>query len=405
MKVVDAGGTEVGELLDVLALCTSDTPAVTAFFIERDDDQVRASWDQVAEVDVDAEKLLLRVTADQLDPASLRGDELALVDSVLDNQVLDMRRRVFVRAQDVLLEPCEGGLVVKGVDASSGALARRFGLGFLARRLQRRAGDLVPWADVNLIALRLSRLNFVEAFAELAELHPADIADVVGQVGPSERAAVLAALNAGLAADTLQEMDEELRTAALQDMPLERAAAVLELIEADDAADILSQLPDDLAQQLLARLPDEREEDLRELASHPEHTAGSLMTTDFVELPVGLTAGGALEWIRRERPEQHLLTYLYIVGDDGRLAGVVSLSDLVLAEPGAPIVELMEDDVVEVTPEVDEEEVGRVMTKYDLLAIPVVDEERRPLGIVTLDDALDVVLPADWKQRLPRVFR
>ena len=405
MKVVDVSGQEVGELLDVLALCTSDSPAVTAFFIERDDDQVRAGWEQIAEIDVDAEKLLLCVRAAELEPASLRSDELALVDSVLDNQVLDMRRRVFVRAQDVLLQPAEGGLVVTGVDASSGALARRFGLGFLARRLQRRAGDLVPWADVNLIALRLSRLNFVEAFAELAELHPADIADVVGQVGPRERAAVLATLNPGLAADTLQEMDEELRTAALQDMPLERAAAVLELIEADDAADMLSRLPDDLAQQLLARLPDEREEDLRELASHPEHTAGSLMTTDFVELPVGLTAGGALEWIRRERPEQHMMTYLYFVGDDGRLAGVASLRDLVLAEPGAPVADFMEDDVVQVTAEVDEEEVGRTMTKYDLLAIPVVDEERRPLGIVTLDDALDAVLPADWKQRLPRVFR
>ena len=405
MKVVDSAGVQVGELLDVLALCTSDAPFVTAFFIERDDDQVRASWDQVAEIDVDGERLRLCCEAAELEPASLRGDELALVESVLDNQVLDMRRRVFVRAQDVLLAPRDAGLAVLGVDVSSGALARRFGLGFLSRRLPRRSGDLVPWADVNLIALRLSRLNFVEAFAELAELHPADIADIVGQVGPRERAAVLAALNPGLAADTLQEMDEELRTAALQDMPLERAAAVLELIEADEAADILSDLPDELSQRLLACLPDEREEDLRELASHPEHTAGSLMTTDFVALPVGLTAEAALQWIRSERPERYAMRYLYFVADDGSLAGVASLRDLVLAEPGLPAADLMEDDVVRVTADVDEDEVGRIMVKYDLLAIPVVDEESRPLGIVTLDDALDAVLPDEWKQRLPRVFR
>ena len=105
--------------------------------------------------------------------------------------------------------------------------------------------------------------------------------------------------------------------AALQEMPLERAAKVLERIEADEAADILSELPDPLAQELLALLPDKREQDLRRLASHPEHTAGSLMTTDFVMLPRKATAGKALDWIRRERPEQHMMTYLYVVDCGG----------------------------------------------------------------------------------------
>ena len=405
IKVLDVAGREVGELGDVVATTTQDPPVVTAFFIDRDDGQLAASWAQVAEVDVDGERLLLGVPLESVKPASLRPDELSLVDALLDNQVLDMRRKAFVRVQDVVLEPAGDHLVVSGVDASSAALVRRFGLGFLSRRLPRKSGDFVPWEDVNLIALRLSRLNFVEAFAELAELHPADIAEIVGQVGPRERAAVLAALNASLAADTLQEMEEELRSAALQEMPVERGAQVLEKIEADEAADILAQLPDTLAQELLALLPDKREQDLRALASHPEHTAGSLMTTDFVMLPRKATAGKALEWIRRERPEQHMMTYLYIVAAEERLVGVVSLRDLVLAEPGDEVQTFMEDDLVEVTADVDEEEVGRIMTKYDLLAIPVVDAERRPLGIVTLDDALDAVLPADWKQRLPRLFR
>ena len=405
MKVVDVAGVVVGELLDVVALSSLEAPPVTGFFIERGDDQLRAAWEQVAEVDVDGETLRLSCAAGELEPASLRGDELALVESVLDNQVLDMRRRAFVRVQDVLLGAGEGVLVVSGVDASHGALARRFGLGFLSRRLPRRTGDFVPWEDVNLIALRLSRLNFVESFAELAELHPADIADIISQVGPRERAAVLAALNTGLAADTLQEMSDELQSAALQEMPLERAAAVLEQIETDEAADIIAKLPDDLAQELLARLPDEREDDLRELVRHPEHTAGSLMGTEFVTLPMGTTAGEALAWIRRERPVTHAMSYLYLLDANERLAGVASLRDLVLAPPDQLVDEVMEDDVATVAADTDEEEVGRIMTKYDLLAIPVVDEARRLLGIVTLDDALDAVLPEDWKQRLPRLFR
>lgn len=405
MKVLDVAGAEVGELADVVASTATDRPIVTAFFIDRDEGQLAASWAQVGEIDVDGERLVLGVPLAAVKAASLRPDELPLVDALLDNQVLDMRRRAFVRVQDVVLAPDEDHLVVAGVDASSAALARRFGLGFISRRLPKKTGDFVPWNDVNLIALRLSRLNFVESFAELAELHPADIAEVISQVGTRERAAVLAALNASLAADTLQEMEEDLRSAALQEMPLERAAQVLEHIEADEAADVLSHLPDTLAQELLARLPDKREQDLRRLASHPEHTAGSLMTTDFVMLPRKATAGKALAWIRRERPEQHMMTYLYVVDAEERLVGVASLRDLVLAAPDDQMTTFMEDDLVEVTADVDEEEVGRIMTKYDLLAIPVVDEERRLLGIVTLDDALEAVAPDDWKQRLPRLYR
>jgi len=405
MKVLDVAGAEVGELADVVASTATDRPVVTAFFIDRDEGQLAASWAQVGEIDVDGERLVLGVPLEAVKAASLRPDELPLVDALLDNQVLDMRRRAFVRVQDVVLAPDEDHLVVAGVDASSAALARRFGLGFISRRLPKKSGDFVPWNDVNLIALRLSRLNFVESFAELAELHPADIAEVISQVGTRERAAVLAALNASLAADTLQEMEEDLRSAALQEMPLERAAQVLEHIEADEAADVLSHLPDTLAQELLARLPDKREQDLRRLASHPEHTAGSLMTTDFVMLPRKATAGKALAWIRQERPEQHMMTYLYVVDAEERLVGVVSLRDLVLAAPDEQMTTFMEDDLVEVTADVDEEEVGRIMIKYDLLAIPVVDEERRLLGIVTLDDALEAVAPDDWKQRLPRLYR
>ncbi len=405
MKVVDVNGAECGELLDVAAVCSAETCSVTGFLVESGKEQLRASWDQVAEIDVDGERLRLCVPGKELAPAWLRSDELELVDSVLDNQVLDMRRRTFVRVQDVLLEPAEGQLVVAGVDTSSGALARRFGLRFLSRKLSTSGGSFLPWEDVNLISLRLSRLNFVEAFAELAELHPADIADIVGQVGPAQRAAVLAALNAGLAADTLQEMEEELRTAALQEMPVARAAAVLEQTDADDAADILAELPDELAQQILGLLPAERERDLRGLASHAEHTAGSLMTTDFVTLSPGVTAGDALTWLRRERSARQIMNYLYVLDGEGRLVGVVSLRDLVLAEPSSGVAGLMEDDVVSVAVDTDEREAGRLMIKYDLLALPVVDAQQRPLGIVTIDDALDAVLPDDWKQRLPRLIR
>jgi magnesium transporter len=405
LAFLDADGDEIGELADVLVLFASDSPPITRILVERDDEQYRATWDDVREIDVDEDRIRLGVRLDDLSPASLRHDEIALVDSVLDNQVLDVRRRKFVRVQDVVLTPRDGDLVVAGVDASSHALARRIGLGFISRRLARRPGDFVPWEDVNLVSVRLSRLNFVEAFAELAELHPADLADVVSQVGPRERAAVLGALNTQLAADTLQEMEPELRSDALAEMPVERAVAVLAEIDPDEGADLLAELPDGLAETLLAALPKETERALRGLASHPEHSAGALMTTDLMTIPGDVTVAGALARLRAEQPERHATTCLFVVDADQRLTGLVTLHDLVLAEPGQVVAEIMDDDVVDATADLDEEEVGRRMTKYNLLVLPVVDAERRVVGVVTLDDALEAIVPEEWKRRLPRIFR
>ncbi len=404
LSVTDADGQVVGELTDVLATLAADNAAVTAIFIEHENEQLRAAWEQIAEIDVDEGTVRLHVGLAALAPASLRGDELALVDSVLDKQVLDVRRRKFVRVQDVALRADGGRLALAGVEAGHGAMVRRMGLGFLSRRLPKRPEDFVSWSDVNLISLRLSRLNFIDAFAELAELHPADLADVLGQVGPRERSAVLAALNPVLAADTLQEMVDELRNNALVEMPPPRAAAVLVEIEPDEAADILAELPDEAAEALLTLLPLERATSLRGLAGHREHSAGALMTTEFVTLSERATVDEALAKLRRERPPAQAISYLYVVDDDKHLRGVLSLRDLVVGSGSQAVRELMEDDVIAVTAEIEEEEVGRLITKYNLLALPVLDGERCVLGVVTIDDALDAIVPEDWKSRLPRLF-
>jgi len=129
------------------------------------------------------------------------------------------------------------------------------------------------------------------------------------------------------------------------------------------------------------------------------------MTTDFVAIPRGTSVAATLERIRELRPDDHAITYTYVLDDARALVGVVSLRDLVLAEPAQRLDEIMEDDVVVVTADVDEEEVGRRMTKYNLLTLPVVDDARCMLGVVTLDDALDALVPDEWKRRLPRLFR
>jgi magnesium transporter len=189
------------------------------------------------------------------------------------------------------------------------------------------------------------------------------------------------------------------------EMPVPRAIAVLAEIDPDEAADTLADLPDDLAQQLLAGLPHPEAESLRVLASHPEHSAGALMTTDFVTMPGSMTAAQALDRIRADQPEDEALSIIFVADETGRLIGTISLGDLVLAALDRRLEDVMDDDPVSVGAAAEEEEVGRLMTHYNLLALPVVDDEGGLMGIVTLDDALEAVLPEEWKQRLPRLFR
>jgi magnesium transporter len=403
LTVLDRDGAAAGDVSDVIVALLPEPPVVTGLILAHGDEQLRARWAQVSQLDLDRGELRLSVALEQLAPASLRTDEVALVDQVLDNQVLDVSRRKLFRVQDVALERRAGRVLVTGVDTSSSAVLRRIGLGFLAGG--RKEGQFIPWDDVNLISLRVSRLHFIEAFAELADLHAADIADIIQQVGPRERAAVLAALEPSLAADTLQEMDVALRGSVLAEMSPSRAAAVLREIDPDEAADMLAELPGDVAEALLATLPEKEATAIRGLASHPEDSAGGLMTTDYVVLFGGMTAGDALAFIRAEQPEAEALSYIFVNDAQGVLNGVVSLRDLVLAEADRRLDQIMEDDPVTAAPDADEEEVGRLMTKYNLLVLPVVDETGHMLGVVTLDDALDAIVPEEWKQRLPRLFR
>ena len=262
---------------------------MTGFFIDHDDDQLRATWAQVAELDIDADAARLGCAAAELEPASLRGDELALVDSVLDNQVLDMRRRRFVRVQDVVLTPRGGDLVVAGVDASQrrpGAALRpglplappaapQRRLRALGRRQPHRPAPLAPQLRGGLRRAQRSCTRptspTISARWARASARPC---------WPRS--------NTGLAADTLQEMDEELADGGAAGDAARRAPPRCWRRSRPTRPPTCSASCRTTWRRSCSRgCPAEREEDLRELASHPEHTAGSLMTTDFVTAAAG----------------------------------------------------------------------------------------------------------------------
>jgi CBS domain-containing protein len=342
-----------------------------------------------------------------------RGDELWLARQVLDQQIVDTEGRRLVRVNDVQLARVTTNGVrfrVAGVDIGTLSLLRRLGVEGLAlglfRLLKREPPRaVIPWTDVAPlqseapIRLRISR-------DKISELHPADIADIIEDMDRPLGHALLQTLNTQTIADTMEEIDPELQASILGNLPPERAADVLEEMGPDEAADLLADLQPSERDRLLELMEDEDAIDVKKLLSYPEDTAGGIMTTEFVTIPMGLTVAQALDHLRKspEAHEDEVLYYVYVVDERHRLTGVINIRDLVLASPNTAIQEIMTADAIGVDPHQSQREVARLMAKYNLLAVPVIDADNVVQGIVTVDDAIDAIIPTAWKKRLPRIF-
>jgi CBS domain-containing protein len=226
---------------------------------------------------------------------------------------------------------------------------------------------------------------------KLADLHPADIADILEQLDLEEAGAMLERLDMETAADTLNEVEYPLQSELLSELDPERASDLLERLAPDDAADILADIPHEEAERLLNLMPTNEAQPIRDLLRYGAQTAGGIMTSEVLALPLDATVDDALIRLRQNSSHLEMIYYLYTVDEEQHLRGVVSLRQLVTAEPGARMHDLMNPDVIKVQIDADQEEVARVIAKYDLLAVPVVDAENHLAGMVTVDDVIDVI--------------
>ncbi|MGH9915279.1 MAG: CBS domain-containing protein, partial [Pyrinomonadaceae bacterium] len=201
-------------------------------------------------------------------------------------------------------------------------------------------------------------------------------------------------------------MPAESQARIIGEMDEERAANILELMSPDDAADVLGDLPEEKAEELLGLMEEEEQADVAELLPYEDDTAGGLMTTQFVTLPKNLTASEAISRLREMAETPKMIYYLYVVESDDtwKLEGVIALRSLILANPAHPLAEFMRQGFQVAHPDDAAEEVAQKIAEYNLLALPVVDDAGDILGIVTVDDAMELLLPDNWRQRLPKIF-
>ncbi len=403
--VLDANGEPLGKVSDLIVDFGDPHPPVTGLVVATDRRRFFLPWSQVASFDAAGARLsgaTIDITRFEQGP-----DEIGLRADLLDKQIVDIDGRKVVRVNDLRLDDADGRLHLVAVDVGASGLLRRLGLEGPYRVLARNLGLPTPeryidWEDVDPVETSIASIRLRVPHAGLTELHPADLATIIDQLAPRDRAGVLAALDDEHVADAIEEMEPDTQVEVLEGLSPERAADILEEMSPDDAADLVADLPDGTRQELLALMERAEAEELGGLLAHPEDTAGGMMTTEFVAVPADLTAAATIDRLRELEPDAETIYYVYVTDDQGRLVGVLSLRDLIVAPPTTAIGEVMIDEPIAVEVLADRDDVAGIVARYNLLAVPVVDGERRLVGIVTVDDAIDTILPASWRRRRGR---
>ena len=407
--VVDVDGKPVGRFTDMVAREVPELPhpIVEAVVVQRDHETTAIPSASVAVWVSPA--VPLKVSVDNLPSFSLGEQDIYLVRDVLDKQIIDTEGARVVRVNDLELMRVNGTLYVGNVDVSGLGILRRMGLGKVSQNIASRLNlrlrsSSIPWNDVELLRSDQS-MRLKVPVEKISELHPADVAEILSDLNRLEGGQFLEALDVEHLADALEEVEPDFQASLVESMPDERIADILEEMDPDEAADLLAELPEERSQELLALMEADEAEDVSRLLGYPEDSAGGIMTTDFAAVRSDLTAAQAIQAVRATANEAETIFYIYVIDAEGRLVGVFSLKSLVFANPEDHVSDFMQKRVVRVGLYDDQEEVAQVITKYNLLAVPVVDDEDRLQGIVTFDDALDKIIPTAWKKRLPRFFR
>ena len=419
-SVYDRENRRVGTLRDVCVSNNETFPVITALIVQPSlgSEPLMIPWYQVQSI----EELPIHLTVNQSQIASYepRNDELLLKRDILDKQIVDTQGFRVVKVNDLKLAQIKKTARLVGVDISLSGLLRRLGwqpiINGLSRVLPVQLSErTVTWNYVEPVQVvstsQTGQLSPVLAGAavgagaagvvpqvqlnvshtKLADLHPADIADILEQLDVEEAGAMLDRLDTETAADTLNEVEYPLQSELLGELDPERASDLLEHLPPDDVADILADMPRLEAERLLSLMQPGDARPIRELLSYGAETAGGIMTTEVLALPLEATVEEALAYLRHNSAHLEMIYYLYIIDEERHLMGVVSLRQLVTAEPDMRMHDLMDRDVIKVSTTTDQEEVARIIAKYDLLGVPVVDAENHLVGLVTVDDVIDVI--------------
>jgi magnesium transporter len=406
--VVDSEGEKLGRVEEVLAVQTPEIPhpVLVALVVSNNKEIIRYPFSEIAVLF--AQVIPLSSPKEKLPHYQPTGQEVQLIQDVLDKQIIDTNGIRVVRVNDLELVRVNGDYYVTNVDIGSMGIVRRMGLSkpvesIVSLFTKNPVKNFISWDNVELLTHdQFMRLKV--PVEKLHELHPADIAEIISDMSHTESGKLLDSLDIEHLADALEEVEPDFQATLVEGMSDEKVADVLEEMSPDEAADLLAEFSPQRSEDLLELMQDEEAKDVRMLLSYPEDSAGGMMTTDIATVRPGLTTAQAIEAIRNSGTEAESIFYVYVTDEQDHLLGVFSLSDLILSKPSTPVSDFMHKKIVSANVLEKQDTLAQLVAKYNLLTLPIVDNENRLLGMVTADDALDKIIPTAWKKRLPRFY-
>jgi CBS domain-containing protein len=339
---------------------------------------------------------ILNVTCSDL--VKIKDEEvnngLLLVENILDKQIVDLNGRKLVRVNDVRLVTLSTGTFALAVDIGIEGLLRRIGISQPIKKLLSLFKINIPakfilWDDVQAIDFSNLNIKLSKSYSKLHTLHPSDLADILEDLGKKSSMSVFSSLDEEKAADVLEELETHAQVHILENLPVDKAADVLEKMPADEVADILDELEDEKAESLLKEMDNESSQEVRELLEYDEDLVGSIMTTDYLSFSASQTVAEVLVELRTKKPESSELYNMFVTESNDELIGTFNLRDLVVSEPDVSVAGIMKTEPLSLY---DDQRVGAIaelVSKYNLLALPVVDQDHHLQGMVVIDDVVE----------------
>ena len=401
--VINNKGEVIGKLRDLVMVPGEVFPEVSKIIIKTRTGLKSLPWSEIS--------LFTHVviSANTINMPGLRDftpvdSDILVRRDLLDKQIVDVDGAKVVRVNDIQLGNLNQMLCIFSVDIGFRGLLRRLGFERIGESFARLAGRKIhhaeiSWEYVQPLEAHSSRLALNIARNQMNEMHPADLAEIIKNIPIHNIRTVLESIDAETTGDTIYELESEMRNVVISQLNDEQMTDILEELEHDEAADVLSDLPEEKAQELLEMMDQEDAEDIQELLVHEDDSAGGHMNPDYFRLSSEMTVTEALDRLRQVAEDVETIYYGYVVDSQDQLEGIVCLKQMLLCPPGTELTELMQENIKSVQVGSELEDVLEILTKYNLIAVPVLDDEGRMEGIVTVDDVLEHYKPRLLRHR------